>query len=289
MNRLLGFIMCCVTLAVLPACSKNGIDGDLLEPQGKIAREAALSAQAMSSAETDGTADKLPLERRKLIKEGHISFETASLPDTRESILRAVTKYEGYVASDQQRRLRDRVQQELEIRVPAEHFEELLSEIGTHVDRLERKHIQVKDVTEEYVDVQSRLRTKKALKSRYEELLEKAVTVKDMLAIEKEMGKLQEDIESVEGRLKYLDDRITLGTLRVTMFEKTTTAAGLSWNRFKTAFITGWNNFLAILMGLLKIWPVLLIAVGVWYGIRRIRRARRKKKAESTPAAGTNT
>jgi hypothetical protein len=161
----------------------------------------------------------------------------------------------------------------LTIRVPADKFDLLLKKVSDSVDKLERKNIDLLDVTEEYIDIEVRVKTKKELHARYVELLKQATKVDEILNIEREIGNLQTEIESVEGRMKYLKDRISFSTLAVTYYHKTISAFGFS-SKFVDGLKNGWNVFLWFIVGLSNLWVFILVAVAVIYLIRW----RRKKR-----------
>ena len=100
---------------------------------------------------------------RKLIKEGRIEFETDNINWTRKTIFEAVKKFNGYVSSDQQYKSPGRKGNTVIIRVPADNFDSLLSDATQGVEKFESKEINVKDVTEEFLDIHARLKTKKEL------------------------------------------------------------------------------------------------------------------------------
>lgn len=226
------------------------------------------------TVETTETAKTAETVERKLIKEGQVEFETDDLNSTRETIFEAVKKYKGYVSSDQEFKSPGRKSNMVIIRVPADNFDNLLSDATQGVKRFESKEINVKDVTEEFLDIQARLKTKKGLEQRFIDLLKVAKNVTEILEIEKQIGELRSDIESIEGRLKYLQDRVSFSTLTMTFYETIPheTAFG---QKFKNALVNGWDNLIWLFVGLTHIWPFILIAVAIVIGIRAYRK--RKK------------
>src|SRR5690606_23217818 len=117
--------------------------------------------------------------------------EVEDIPSTRKAILQAVGQHEGYVSSDRDYNLPGRKSNTVEVRVPAANFDSFLSDATAKVKRFDSKTINVKDVTEEFLDVETRVKTKKALEARYIELLERAGKVSEMLEIEREIGQLR--------------------------------------------------------------------------------------------------
>src|SRR5690606_33932580 len=156
---------------------------------------------------------------RKLIKEGRVEFETNNLNTTRKSVFEAVNKYKGYVSSDQEFKSPGRKSNTVVIRIPADNFDNLLKDATQGVEKFECKEINVKDVTEEFLDIHARLKTKKERENRFLDILIQAKSVTEILEIEKQIGELRSEIESIEGRLKYLQDRVSLSTLTLTFYE----------------------------------------------------------------------
>lgn len=256
-------------------------------PQVISYKDAPLQKESRSPSrkmmmETDGAVEKIENQsstlNRKVIKTGVLNFETDDPGKTRQIILSAVESNNGYISRDHQRKRDDRVEQTIEVRVPADNFDSLLSEILKSVGNLDRKSINVKDVTEEFFDIKARLKTKKELEKRYLQLLDRAGAVKDVLAIEREIGKLRESIESIEGRLKYLRDQIAFSTLTISFYYRIGTIKGLSLLKLKNSLATGWNNFLDFFIFIIKFWPFIIIITLVFLWIRRSRRRRKARK-----------
>jgi len=103
---------------------------------------------------------------------------------------------------------------EITVRVPRARFEPTLSAIDKIGDVLHRD-VQAQDVTDEYVDVEIRIKNARAMQVRLKQLLDKA-SVKEALEIEKEMRRVTEELELLEGKLKLLKDRIAYSTITVT-------------------------------------------------------------------------
>jgi len=215
-----------------------------------------------------------PIER-KIIKEGEISFETATLSETESLITKTVNEMGGYITSDNVFSNEDRITHRMTVRVPADKFDQLITKISESAEKLDRKTISALDVTEEYIDVEARIKTKKELESRYKELLVKAKSVEDLLSIEKEIGTLRTEIESIEGRLRYLQDRVSLSSLTIEYYQMTTSSFGF-FSKLGRAFVLGWNWLLAFIIGLIHLWPFILIIGGGVFFAFRFGKARKK-------------
>jgi len=253
-----------IAIILMSACTQSSINkaGLEMQPSAKVASD---------ESSTSAKATKQETIERKLIKEGRIVFETDNIEATQQKVLKAVETYDGYIALDEMNKWKDRKNSTLVIRVPAKHFDLLINEVTKGVEQFKNKQIEVKDVTEEFVDVEVRLKTKKELETRYLELLQKAKTVTEMLEIEKQIGKLRSEIESVEGRLQYLQSQIDYATLNLTFFEQVPLDNKFV-KRFKNGFKNGLENLIWFFVGLVNVWPFLLIGITLFWGIRRYTR-----------------
>ena len=104
------------------------------------------------------------------------------------------------------------------VRVPENRFEEALAKVDGMGERLNLQ-VSSQDVTEEYVDLEGRLRYWRNQEAFYERLLEEATTVQDLVVLQGEMQEVLLNVEQIEGRLRYLDSRTDFSTLTVGMTE----------------------------------------------------------------------
>ena len=212
------------------------------------------------------TQKKFDQVERKLIKEGRVKFEVDDINLTRKIIFQVVDKYKGYISSDQEFKLPKRKSNTIIIRVPAENFDNLLNDATKGVKKFESKKINVKDVTEEFLDIQARLKTKKELESRYLDILKQAKNVTEILKIEKQIGQLRSEIESIEGRFRFLNNKISLSTLTMTFYESIPNRTEFG-QKFKNSFRNGWDNLIWFFVILTNIWPFIIIGFGLIIGI----------------------
>ncbi|MCB9360350.1 MAG: DUF4349 domain-containing protein [Flavobacteriales bacterium] len=228
----------------------------------------------------EGEVSEKKIER-KLIKTGNIEFETENLSETNTRIISSVKKLGGYISNENEYNNYGQTTINLTVRIPSENFDVLLNEVSKGVTDFDNKNIDVKDVTEEFVDVQARIKTKKELETRYLQILEKAKTVKEIIEIERELGNLRADIESFEGRLKYLKNQVSFSTLDISFYELVAVEKDNKFGqKFIDGFASGWENLIWFFLGLTNIWPfILLIVVLIWFIRKRIITRRNRKKA----------
>ena len=111
------------------------------------------------------------------------------------------------------------------IRVPAAAFEDAVKRIEAVGDMLHR-NVSAEDVTEEFRDLEVRLRSARAVQTRLTELLTKAAKVEESIAIERELDRVTGEIERIEGRIKFLRDRAAFSTITVRFEPKASEQVG---------------------------------------------------------------
>jgi len=201
---------------------------------------------------------------QKIIKTSYLKFETQDLDKTYLQIKKAIQDNKGFIQDDNSNKLYNTLTRHLIIRIPTNNFQNTLDAVSKHVGYFDTKRISAKDVTEEFIDLEARLKAKRTLESRYLELLSKAKSVKEMLEIERELSSIREEIEAKQGRLKYLQNKVSLSTLDIEFYKLTsevpvTTSYGTKmWNAIKAGF----SGISLFFLGLLHIWPfILMLAV----------------------------
>ncbi len=145
-------------------------------------------------------------------REGTYLIYTATLTMAVYQVEGALAQVEA-IGKDAGGYLAARQDHKITIRVPRARFEETLKKIEATGDVVHRD-VQAEDVSDEFVDTEIRLKNARAMRDRLGELLLKA-TVKDALEIEKELHRITEEIERMEGRLKLLRDKIAFSTITV--------------------------------------------------------------------------
>ena len=261
------FILSLVTILTLYSCSSK-------ESYTEFAADMDLEGVPAIVQKQSEKVERI--SERKIIKEGDISFETANVKETKSLITKILKEVDGYISKDNVYDYSDKIEHRLIIRVPADKFDLLLTRISESAEKLDSKNIDVLDVTEDFIDVESRIKTKKELENRYQEILKQASKVEEILSIEKELGLLRTEIESVEGRLRYLKDRISFSTLTVTYYEKASVAFGFN-SKFGQALKNGWSYLMWFIVGLTSIWPfIIIIATGIYLAIRLDKKRKNK-------------
>ena len=222
---------------------------------------------------------KSPNLQQKLFKESYLNFETQDLKKTYTAIIGFIKQNGGFVQDDNSNKSYNRISRHLTVRIPSEGFQKTIDSISNYVVFFDTKRITSRDVTEEFIDLEARLKAKLTLEKRYLELLSKAKNVKEILDIERELSKIREEIEAKQGRLKYLNNKVSLSTINIDFYKLTsesrvTRSYGTKmWNAIKSGF-QGISSFF---LGILYIWPFTVIAIITFFFIKRRLNNKRKK------------
>jgi hypothetical protein len=231
--------------------------------------------KALSENETSNTLSKETISR-KLIKNGNVVFETSDLEKTKTNIENLVQKFDGYISSDSKNEYDNKINYYLNIRIPAQYFDSILKGISNQISKFDSKEITISDVTEEFLDIESRLKNKKELEKRYLEILQQSKSVEDILNVERELGKLREEIEATEGRLNYLSNQVSFSTLSVSFYKKVSNETSF-FGKIGESFTNGFDNFKSFLLFIVTIWPFVIIIPISYFLFKKWRHRKLKK------------
>ncbi len=250
-------------------CSQKSNDEVNMIEMGNVP-ETEESNGITADPDADVVTEKNILADLKIIKNAQCRFKVSSVDSTTASAQKIATSYSGYISDMRFTNDSYRRENRFTVRVPQKHFEEVLERLTALAEFVEIKDISSKDVSEEYVDLQSRLKTKLEVKQRYDDILRtKAKTVEDILLAEEKLRVLQEEIEAAQGRLQFLSSKVALSTIQVDLYE--TVAFQEAPESYTKSFGAkalegvggGWQLVQYILLALLYIWPILFLGVGI--------------------------
>ena len=220
-------------------------------------------------------------DKKKIIRDGRLGIRVQNLQSSRQRVDSLIRVAKGYYANENLRNSDRQTFYSLTIRIPSKNFEKFISQLESGEGIIQYKEIEARDVTEQFVDLETRLASKRSYLNRYRELVKRANTIREVLTIEEKIRALEEEIESVEGRLRYMTDRIAYSTLELELSTQKTykyqhTKKVFFGERMKESVSKGWYGFLEVLLFLLKLWPFLLIVVIAVVLITRITNKKRK-------------
>lgn len=223
---------------------------------------------------------------QKIIKTGKISLEVEDFLKSKKQIFKTIQAHDGYIAHQDERNLSHQKISDLIIRIPSKNFDKLLDEIPNFASNVDFIKSNSQDVSEQFVDLKSRLKTKREVLERYQGFLKKAKKIQDILDIEEKIRRIQEEIEAKVGRLKFLKDQVSWSTINLEFYQNIEKEAikiespGF-WKKMGKNFASGWNGILAMLLFLANIWPILILTVLVLLFLKaRIKKSKMNEISE---------
>jgi hypothetical protein len=252
-----------------------------------VAGFAATGVPATPASEAEvGPAPQLALGRgatdplsRMIVRTGQASLEVDSLEIGLGALRRLAGSVGGYVANTSIQGGREQLRQAtLEVKVPSDRFDDLTGGLEP-IGRLEFVNVTAEDVGEEFVDLTARAANARRLEERLIDLLgTRTGRLQDVLSVERELARVREEIERMDGRLRYLKSRAALSTLAITLHEPPPIVAGNPGsNLVAEAFRQAWRNFAEVLAASIASLGYLVpVAVALWGAVVVGRRFRRQ-------------
>lgn len=290
LKRRMTPVVVLLVLSAIAACADRAAEESLQSADG--GRDVAASApqssegapgrvtQLRRGAATTGTAAKnaaaLPPVRQQptqpsmIIRNGDVAIEVDSVEAAITTVRQLATSLGGYVGNVSmftgEHQIRTAT---LELKIPAARFDDAMAGVRP-IGKVERAVATAEDVGEEFVDISARVVNSRRLESRLVTLLAtRTGKLEDVLAVERELARVREEIERYEGRIRFLASRVAISTIAVTVHEKAPiVATSPGTNILKQAFVNMWRNFVRFiatgieLMGVAI--PVFLLGLAGW-------------------------
>ncbi|MFO7917041.1 MAG: DUF4349 domain-containing protein [Anaerolineae bacterium] len=292
-------IVLLLVVALVTSCAPRRVKETIVGAPQDVSEEAVVERE-MAEAPKEAPADEegygeisweaAEAEERMIIRTVDMTIVVEDTDETLRALRNLVEDYDGYIASSRRWLSNEQPHGRMTLRVPAESLDEVLDQLQDMAFKVEDENISGEDVTQEYVDLQARLRN---LEATEEELLilltevrESRSKAEDILAIHRELTEIRGQIESLKGRKQYLERMSALATINVTIrpkealkpvVERTEWSPLVTLNRALRAFV----NILQVLVDLaiyvLIFSPFIVVPMLVlWLLVRWIRRRGKK-------------
>ncbi|MEH7238835.1 DUF4349 domain-containing protein [Bacillus sp. JJ1562] len=172
------------------------------------------------------------------------------------------------------------------IKIPQSHFQPYINDIDKNSIKVVEKSISGNDVTEEFVDLESRLKAKEAVEKRLLTLMDQAEKTEDLLKISNDLAKVQEEKEQILGRMNFLKNNVDYSTVTIHLEEQLVKIDSIkdnsslnTWQKAKSLFVDTINGIISFLSGVVVfvvglspiIIPIAIILI-VWFILRKKKR-----------------
>ncbi|MFA9559092.1 DUF4349 domain-containing protein [Evansella sp. AB-rgal1] len=228
---------------------------------------------------------------RMVIYNADISIEVPDYDRAQLHIQEEVKKLGGFVVeSSLHQGSQNNKNGSLTVRVPVKHFHSFLNDLESSSTKVHERYVSGNDVTEEHVDLQSRLRSKRTVEERLLSFMDGAENTEDLLKISNDLSKVQEEIERLTGRIKYLENNVAYSLVSIYIMERNITVSSLqegesldTWRKAQSLFmdtvnfmISLFSSIIVVIIGLSPIIIPLIIIIGIIITIQM----KKKKKTE---------
>jgi anti-sigma factor RsiW len=196
------------------------------------AQESVAVAPAESAAEPGGKVEaystgpeRVPAapvsDNRKLVRNAEVELEVRSFDEAVQKITGFAAEDHGYVGTtNSEKQENGKLRGQIVVKVLPENLDRFVGKLRGLGD-LKNQSLTTEDVTKQYFDTDSRLKTARAMEERLLEILKrKSQDINDLLAVEKELGRVREQIEQMQGELKFMDTQVQFATVTIQLAEK---------------------------------------------------------------------
>lgn len=228
----------------------------------------------MEVEETDQTESNVETSERMVVQNGHLEVVVEEFDDMMYEIENKVMDLDGYVVETSVQGSEEGERSgSLLVRIPEDDFQSFLDEVVSVSVELVHRSTYGNDVTEEYIDLESRLRSQEVVEERLLTFLEAAENTEDLLTISEDLANVQQEIETIEGRMNYLENQVDFATVNLYIYEQSSTAlqdqSSLNTWQNATNLFTGTINALLsvvsfIVVTVVGLSPVLVpVSIGI--------------------------
>jgi hypothetical protein len=273
--------------AVAPATQGSGNRMATRPEGGGGGAEASLQPVSLSQADL-AKAAPVPVER-KIIRNAQLTVEHDAPAEAARRIASIAESRGGFVVTSESRQLgghggggKPSEVVTVELRVPSAQFDSVIGEILNAGGQVVEERKTGQDVTEEYIDLEARIRTQKELEAQFLVIMKSANKVTDALEVQTELANVRTEIERLEGRRRFLENQTSLSTIKVTLRPPAPLVSTTGFSHgVRSAFGDGIDAAAAIILVLIRVLialvPVLLfivlpLALLVRFALRRLRR-----------------
>ncbi|TQR20314.1 DUF4349 domain-containing protein [Psychrobacillus vulpis] len=298
MKKVIYYLLLSSLFVLLSACSDSESmyteesKKEMANDSADYSDEGVIESEELPKEESATASSEVKTERM-IIHQAFIRTNVKELTKAQSNIEQKVKKYGGYIVESNVYKEDDQTSSgNMIVRIPEKHFETFLSDAEGEASKVLERKVTGQDVTEQYVDLTSRVKSKRVVEERLLKFMGDAQKTEDLLKISEDLAKIQEEIEVLVGKLQYLENQTSFSTIELTMIEsrvivpeKLDSDELNTWEKTKKQFITSTNGLLAagsaIVVFFIGNLPILLlIAVPVFVAYWIIKKRKQKSQLQ---------
>ncbi|MGI8314464.1 DUF4349 domain-containing protein [Halobacillus mangrovi] len=221
--------------------------------EGATSEEAATNGLS-ETPESKETSKVIPenTNDKMMVYEAHIELETEDYDQFYQSLQEKMDETEAYIVETNIHKTpQGNREGHIRLRVPQSHFETLLTSFKNISDTIQSRNVSGRDVTKEYVDLESRLEAKSKVEARLLTFLEQAEKTEDLIKVSQDLERVQAEIETLKGQMNYLKNQSDFSTITVSLTETKVVVPKVdsqelnTWEKTKQAFFSSVNGLVS--------------------------------------------
>ena len=191
------------------AVSKNSYTGGMYDASYAPTPTAYSGIQEGGRLSSDinyeNMSNEVNVSNRKVVTNTNFSLHVKNVDDTVENIRKKTTEMGGFMVNTDIRRDEAASSSNLQVRIPSDQLVEFSKYLKTLAVKVVYENISGNDITDQYVDYEENLRSLESVKARFEEIMEEAETVDEIMNVQNRILNIQSQIDSIKGQIKYMD------------------------------------------------------------------------------------
>lgn len=227
-----------LSMILLPACSKSDEQVALQKnsPAARAVSDTPIMAENRAAAKTQSAGymdvalddasraeNSFQAANRKVLRNAEMTLEVSSTVETQHKVSVIAESHGGFVVNSESKQRENvepakrNVDIKLVIRVPSDQFGTTIDQIRQLATNLPSESLKSDDVTEEFIDLEAHAKTQKALELQFLEIMKQAKKVEEALEVQRQLADVRAEIERIEGRKRFLENRAALSTITVNL------------------------------------------------------------------------
>ncbi|MEK7576158.1 MAG: DUF4349 domain-containing protein [Patescibacteria group bacterium] len=183
-----------------------------------------------SVSKTQGLS-QVQINDRKIVKNGTLTLLVKKVEEAATIVASTAERMGGFVQSSNVYEGTAGIKSgSVSIRIPSSRFDEVIIELKKSAVEVQRESSDARDVTEQFIDLEARLKNLRAEEEQYQEIMKRAVTIENTLSVASRLHDVRGRIEQIEGQLKYLSSQVDMSVITISLTEEADAQVfGIRW------------------------------------------------------------